>query len=96
MLYFDTEFYRRAKQRGGKDETDWKAKCFELFNNPDKFTTPSQKKTMKLFRSLCLNNADITAKIYKYIYQALVGGDPKQRSYRSIIKRIGIERANRK
>jgi len=96
MLYFDTEFYRRAKQRGGKDEMDWKAKCFELFNNPDKFTTPAQKENMRRFRRLFLNNADISQKESKNIYQALIGGDPKQRAYRAIVNHIAIERANKK
>ena len=96
MLYFDTEFYRRAKQRGAKNETDWKRKCLELINAPDKFTTKEQKRVLRRYRRLCIMYADISPRIYRDIYQALVGGDPKDRAYRAIIKRMGTERANRK
>lgn len=97
MLYFDTEFYRRAKQRGGaKDETDWKAKCLGLIKSPERFTTKEQKRILKKYRTLCFMNADITQKVYKEIYHALIGGDPKDRAYRAIVKRMGAERANRK
>lgn len=96
MLYFDTELYRRNKQRGAKDETDWKAKCLELFNSPEKFTTPEQIRVMKRYRRLVLMSSDISPKVYKQIYQAVVGGDPKDRVFRSILKNMGTERAKRK
>lgn len=96
MIYFDTEFYRRTKERGGKDETDWKAKCLELLNSPEKFTTKGQKQTYKKLRRIFINNADASQKIHKAIYETLVGGDPKGRARRAILKRLGNERAKRK
>ena len=98
MLYFDTEFYRRAKKRGSAkdDETDWKAKCFELLNTPEKFTTKQQKGNMKRYKRLLLTRMDLSSNVYKRVYQALTGGDPKMREYRAIMKIMGAERVCKK
>lgn len=83
MLYFDTELYRRKKAR--KDTTDYKAKVFELFNQPERFTTPSQRENYKLLkRFVLLHNSFLNNMLYKIIYQSLIGGDPKKRTYRTL------------
>lgn len=87
MLYFDTELYRRKK--GRKDNTDYKAKVFELLNQPEKFTTPSQIANFKTYKRFVLMHAAyLENKTYKYIYQALIGGDPKKRSYRALYTNV--------
>lgn len=87
MLYFDTELYRRKKAR--KDNTDYKAKVFELLNQPERFTTKSQKSNFKEYkRFVLLHNAFIDNKAYKSIYQALVAGDPKKRTYRALFTQV--------
>ena len=89
MLYFDTELYRRKKTHGKKDTTDYKAKVFDLFNEPERFATPMQKRNFRDYkRFVLMHNAYITDKEYKEIYQALIGGDPKKRTYRALFKHV--------
>ena len=83
MLYFDTELYRRKKR--DKDETDYKAKVFELLNMPERFTSDVQKQNYKDYkRFITLHSPYIDNKNYKMIYQALIGGDPKKRTFRAL------------
>lgn len=89
MLYFDTELYRRKKTHGKKDNTDYKAKVFELLNHPERFYTDLQKRDYQQYkRFVTLHHAYITNKEYKEIYQALIAGDPKKRTYRAIFTHI--------
>lgn len=88
MLYFDTELYRRKKTYGKKDDTDYKSKVFELLNQPERFTTKSQQANYKkMKRFVLMHNTFINNKVYKEIYQALIAGDPKQRTYRALYTR---------
>lgn len=87
MLYFDTEFYRRKKQK--KDDTDYKGKVFELFNQPERFTTPSQQMNFKQYRRfVMMHNSYMDNKTYKVVYQALIAGDPKKRTFRSLYAQV--------
>lgn len=87
MLYFDTELYRRKKAR--KDTTDYKAKVFELLNQPERFDTPLQRENYKLFkRFVLMHNSFMDNKNYKVVYQALIGGDPKKRTFRSLYTQV--------
>lgn len=87
MLYFDTELYRRKKAR--KDDTDYKAKVFELLDQPERFSTPSQQENYKLLkRFVLLHNSFMCNKDYKVVYQSLLGGDPKQRTYRGLYVKV--------
>lgn len=92
MLYFDTELFRRQKknkQAQDDENIDYKAKVLELINSTDYFTTPSQKDTQKVFSKLLVEYATIIEKKhYKAIYNALIGGDPKRRSFRAILNDI--------
>ena len=84
MLYFDTELYRR-KKADKKDDTDYKAKVFELFNQRERFITPVQKRNYNDYRRFVMNHGHaLDNKLYKSIYQALVAGDPKNRTYRAL------------
>lgn len=83
MLYFDSELYRRKKAK--KDDTDYKAKVFELFEQPERFSTPSQRTNYNMLkRFVLLHNSFLDTKLYKTIYQSLIAGDPKKRTMRSI------------
>lgn len=96
MLYFDTELYRRKKTHGKKDETDYKAKVFELFNQPERFHTELQKKTLRQYKKfVMLHSAYIDNRNYKIIYQALIGGDPKLRTFRALYTNV-FGRLNKK
>lgn len=83
MLYFDSELYRRKKVK--KDDTDYKAKLFELFDQPERFSSPSQRKNYNMLkRFVLLHNSFMTNKEYKVAYQSLIAGDPKKRTMRSL------------
>lgn len=92
MLYYDTELFRRQKQnkQAQKDEdVDYKAKTLELLNNDAFFTTKSQKATQKnIKRLVVLHSALLTNKIYKQMYNTLIGGDPKNRNFRALYTQI--------
>lgn len=83
MLYFDSELYRRKKAK--KDDTDYKAKLFELFDQPERFSTPSQRMNYNMLkRFVLMHNSFMTNKEYKVAYQSLIAGDPKKRTMRSL------------
>lgn len=92
MLYFDTELFRRSKKNRSDTEeaqVDYKAKCLELLNDEGYFSTPSQKDNAAKFRQLIIRfGVIINNTTYKQIYGALIGGDPKGRSYRAIQSNI--------
>lgn len=82
MLYFDTELYRRKKAQ--KDETDYKAKIYELFNSPERFTSDVQQKNFREYRRfVVMYDLFLNEKAWKMLYQGLVGGDPKNRTLRA-------------
>lgn len=83
MLYFDSELYRRKKAK--KDDTDYKAKLFELFDQPERFSSPSQRMNYNMLkRFVLMHNSFMTNKEYKVAYQSLIAGDPKKRTMRSL------------
>lgn len=87
MLYFDTELYRRKKAR--KDDTDYKSKVFELLQQPERFDSPSQQRNYAMLkRFVLLHNSFMDNKNYKTVYQALIGGDPKRRTLRSLYTQV--------
>lgn len=83
MLYFDSELYRRKKAK--KDTTDYKAKVFELFEQPERFNTPLQQSNFKMLkRFVLMHTSFLDNAAYKTIYQSLVAGDPKKRTMRAL------------
>lgn len=83
MLYFDSEFFRRAKR--GKDTTDYKQKTLEYLNDRTRPRSPTQRKVEKKYRAFITNfGAIMTPPVWKRAYLGLVGGDPKFREYRAI------------
>ncbi len=95
MLYFDTELFRRKKEpKGEKDKTDYKAKTLELLADDAFFDTEAKvKQRKKLSKLITLHGALIKPTIWRQIYNALVGGDPKDRAYRAIV--VGIFSSNK-
>ena len=98
MLYYDTELFRKQKKEKQvkKDEQiDYKAKCLELIMNDDYFQSPSAKQSQRRYKRLILLHGSIIINNdYKKIYNALVGGDPKNRAYRAIMSNIFKEVSN--
>lgn len=88
MLYFDTEMFRRKKESKAKakeENINYKEKLFELLKEDWRFQNTSGMKTKRTVERLLLLYAPIIKNMeYKRLYQAVLGGDPKGRSIRSI------------
>lgn len=86
MLYFDSEFFRRKQRSKQKDKTDYKAKVLEFLNSPP--STADADNVFRIRRAVLSHGSIIKPKTWQKIYQILVGGDPKKRSYRLLIQEI--------
>lgn len=86
-LYWDTEMFRRiggAEKKARKNE-DWRKKTLELIADKEKFSTPEKQRVRRKFANLIARHGMIMDdKVWGNIYEALVGGDPKDRAYRAI------------
>lgn len=94
-LYWDSEMFgrntstRRALEEG-KSEEDYKEKLLELFNNMSTyFTTEHKKYVASRYRNFFLQvSAFVDNKDCKNIYDGLISGDPKLRTFRALYQRI--------
>ena len=82
--------YRRSSRQRRENEKpkDYKALVNDmLFENPDKyFTTELTRTVARRYRNRIVKmDYMLQPKHYKKIYDALVAGDPKQRTLRSIV-----------
>jgi len=93
-LYWDSEMYRRSSKtrRDLEDKKDYKAEVFKLLNRPIKnfVTKGSLENAQRIIQLLYKYGPMIEDKTYKTIYDCLSGGDPKQRTLRSIITNINV------
>lgn len=94
-LYWDSEMFGRStaarkESEEGQEKKDYKAKLIEMFNNMDiYFTTEHKRHVASRYRNFFLQvSAIATQKDYKAIYEGLISGDPKLRSYRALYQRI--------
>jgi len=95
-LYWDSEMYRRSSKtrKALEDKKNYKAEVYKLLGNPKKnfVTKGSMENAQRIIQLLYKYGPMIGDKdrIYKAIYDCLVGGDPKQRTLRSIITNINV------
>jgi len=95
-LYWDSEMFGRSSSKrkqleeGTTTQKDYRAELTHLFNNVDTyFTTPVKKKVARRYRNLFINISTFAGESdIKQLYEALVKGDPKMRSYRAIYQNI--------
>lgn len=94
-LYWDSEMFGRnsATRRSIEadfDKKDYKAELIKMFNNMDVyFTTEHKRQIASKYRNFFIRVAPIaTEKDYKIIYEGLISGDPKLRTYRALFQRI--------
>lgn len=93
-LYWDSEMFGRRsyrrKELEGKPDKDYKAELLKLFKNMDVyFTTPHKRYVAERYRRLFLGiSAFAIQKDYRDMYEGLISGDPKLRSYRAIYQNI--------
>lgn len=94
-LYWDSEMFGRnsATRRSieaDSNKKDYKAELIRMFNNVDVyFTTEHKRQIASKYRNFFIRVAPIaTEKDYKIIYEGLISGDPKLRTYRALFQRI--------
>jgi predicted phosphoadenosine phosphosulfate sulfurtransferase len=100
-LYYDTEMFRRERQKSKlkiKDETDYRSLCLELLKDiPRNFTRESTRKVARTYKSFVIRKGAMIQlqKHWKELYMALIGGDPKLRTYRGLITHVAAQYNNR-
>lgn len=94
-LYWDSEMFGRSTNNRrtleeGKPEVNYKEKLLELFNNIDiYFTTEHKRYVASRYRNFFLQVSTIVDnKDCKHIYDGLISGDPKLRTFRALYQRI--------
>lgn len=94
-LYWDSEMFGRttaARRESEKEQKakDYKAELIEMFNNMDLyFTTEHKRYVASRYRNFFISVAAIAEdRDYKAIYEGLISGDPKLRTYRALYQRI--------
>lgn len=94
-LYWDSEMFgrntvARKKNEKGKAEKDYKAALLELFSDMDgNFRTEHKRYIADRYRKFFMRVSVIADnKDYKEIYEGLISGDPKMRTYRALYQRI--------
>ena len=93
-LYWDSEMFRHSSntRRKLEDPRDYKAEVYKLLKNPRKNfqTKGSLENAQRMIQVLVKYGPIIETRVYKLIYDCLVGGDPKRRTMRAIITTINM------
>lgn len=89
MLYFDSEMFRRNKEKKQKTEktekVDHKARLLKMMNESWRFESKSMKTVYTSISRLLLKyGPTIKEAEYKDLCQVVIAGDPKRRSLRAI------------
>lgn len=94
-LYWDSEMFGRStaarkQNEKGMTEKDYKAALLELFSDMDgNFQTKHKRYVAERYRNFFMSVSAIADnKDCKAIYEGLISGDPKLRSYRALYQRI--------
>jgi predicted phosphoadenosine phosphosulfate sulfurtransferase len=94
-LYWDSEMFRHSSRtrRELEDTRDYKTEVFKLLKNPKKHfvTKGSLENAQRMIQILVKYGPIIEKRVYKQIYDCLVGGDPKRRTMRAIITTINMQ-----
>lgn len=93
-LYWDSEMFGRStaarKQNEGVVEKDYKAALLELFSDMDTyFGTEHKRYVAERYRDFFMRvSVIVDNKDCKAIYEGVISGDPKFRTYRALYQRI--------
>lgn len=94
-LYWDSEMFGRstlARKQNEKEmiEKDYKAALMELFSDMDgNFPTEHKRYVAERYRNFFMSaSAIVDNKDCKGIYEGLISGDPKLRTYRALYQRV--------
>lgn len=94
-LYWDSEMFGRStkgrrQMEKGSDTKDYKKELLTMFANMDVFfDTPHKRHIAERYRNFFMQVSTIaTAEDFKHIYEGLISGDPKMRTFRALYHRI--------
>lgn len=94
-LYWDSEMFGRSSRKRKEMESnappkDYKAELLKMFGDMDAyFTTPHKMYVAVRYRNFFMcASAIVDQKDCKMIYEGLISGDPKLRTYRALYQRI--------
>lgn len=94
-LYWDSEMFGRStlirkQNEQGSDRKDYRAALLELFSDINRnFNTSHKRYVAERYRNFFMSVSTIVDnKDCKAIYEGLISGDPKMRTYRSLYQRI--------
>lgn len=94
-LYWDSEMFGRSSRsrrrlENGCDEKDYKAELIKMFTHIDTyFTTKHKLYIANRYRNFFLQvHTIVNQKDCKEIYEGLISGDPKLRTFRALYQRI--------
>lgn len=96
LLYWDSEMFKRhSRKRGGLEKElqpqVYKSKLYDLlFLNTQNYTIPPDTlKTLKDWRRLVKGlGIYMTQKLFRTSYEAILSGDPKQRTFRAVYNEV--------
>lgn len=94
-LYWDSEMFGRSSRKrrtmeDGAKEKDYKKELIYMFSNMDVFfDTPHKRHIAERYRNFFLQVSAIAKQEdFKHIYEGLISGDPKMRTFRALYHRI--------
>lgn len=94
-LYWDSEMFGRSSKKRKEMESnappkDYRAELLKLFGDIDAyFTTPHKKRVAERYRNFFLcASAIVDQKDCKAIYEGLISGDPKLRTFRALYQQV--------
>lgn len=97
-LYWDTEmFHRQTKKRkeleGEADDVDYRKKLIEVLNHPDRYFKSKHAISLckDVRRMIMRESVRVKPKHYRKLYECLMAGDTKGRTFRAIWTNIWIE-----
>ena len=93
-LYWDSEMFGRSSRKRkeseqGQEQKDCKQELINLFDHMEIFDTPHKRHVAERYRNFFIAvSAIATPEDCKHIYEGLISGDPKMRTFRALYQRI--------
>lgn len=93
-LYWDSEMFGRSSRKRkeseqGQEQKDYKQELINLFDHMEIFDTPHKRRVAERYRNFFIAvSAIATPEDCKHIYEGLISGDPKMRTFRALYQRI--------
>lgn len=80
---------KRKESEQGQEQKDYKQELINLFDHMEIFDTPHKRHVAERYRNFFIAvSAIATPEDCKHIYEGLISGDPKMRTFRALYQRI--------